>query len=97
MSKRNKTKSISPALQYHQTPKPGKLEIRATKPLAKLDVKADRNTKKEGWQLVGTKGFSCIKCHTFGKFKATGVQSIDMSIMHKRLTRRSDPTLSIKQ
>ncbi|MGR3454490.1 MAG: NADP-dependent malic enzyme, partial [Pseudooceanicola sp.] len=34
MSESGKETTLSPALMYHQTPKPGKLEIRATKPLA---------------------------------------------------------------
>jgi len=38
-----------------------------------------------GRKMVGEKGFACIKCHTFGSFKATGVQSIDMTVMHQRL------------
>jgi len=53
-------------------------------PLDKLEVDA-LAAKKAGHKMVGAKGFSCIKCHTFGRHKATGVQSIDMTIMHKRL------------
>ena len=50
------------------------------------EVSLDRKeAKKVGHRLVGEKGFSCIKCHTFGRHKATGVQSIDMTIMTKRL------------
>lgn len=49
------------------------------------DVPVDESAKKIGHRLVGDKGFSCIKCHTFGRHKATGVQSIDMTIMTKRL------------
>ncbi|MFC1758382.1 PA14 domain-containing protein [Planctomycetota bacterium] len=41
--------------------------------------------KKAGWRMVGSRGFGCIQCHTFGRYKATGVQSIDMTIMTKRL------------
>jgi mono/diheme cytochrome c family protein len=41
--------------------------------------------KTAGWQMVGDKGFSCIKCHTFGPYKATGIQSIDLTIMTRRL------------
>ena len=52
-------------------------------PLPKIAL--DKSAKKLGQQMVGSKGFSCIKCHTFGKYKATGVQSIDMTIMAKRL------------
>ena len=41
--------------------------------------------KAIGRQLVGAKGLSCIKCHTFGKYKATGIQSIDLQLMSRRL------------
>ena len=41
--------------------------------------------KKAAWHMVGNRGFGCIQCHTFGRYKATGVQSIDMTIMTKRL------------
>jgi len=44
-----------------------------------------KEARQAGWKMVGEKGFACIKCHTFGPFKATGVQSIDMTVMHKRL------------
>ncbi len=59
-------------------------ELDQLKPLEKLDVDT-LAAKKAGHRMVGAKGFSCIKCHTFGRYKATGVQSIDMTIMHKRL------------
>ena len=49
------------------------------------DFKSTRATKIAGWQMVGNKGFGCIKCHIFGRYQATGVQSIDMTIMSKRL------------
>ena len=62
-----------------------KLErLDTVEPLDKLEVDA-LAAKKAGHRMVGAKGFSCIKCHTFGRYKATGVQSIDMTIMHKRL------------
>lgn len=41
--------------------------------------------KAAGRKLVGDKGLSCIKCHTFGRFRATGIQSIDMKMMSERL------------
>lgn len=41
--------------------------------------------KSTGRTIVGDKGFSCIKCHTFGRYKATGIQSIDMQAMSARL------------
>jgi mono/diheme cytochrome c family protein len=45
----------------------------------------DTKMKAIGRQLVGGKGLSCIKCHTFGKHKATGIQSIDLQRMSQRL------------
>ena len=54
------------------------------KPLPKITLKSEE-AKVAGWQMVGSKGFGCINCHTFGHFKATGVQSIDMIVMSKRL------------
>ncbi len=58
------------------------LDLLEPLPDLKLDSKA---AKKAGHKMVGAKGFGCIKCHTFGRYKATGVQSIDMTIMTKRL------------
>ncbi|MCA9049213.1 MAG: hypothetical protein KDA89_10825, partial [Planctomycetaceae bacterium] len=37
--------------------------------------------------LVGDQSLSCIKCHTFDKYKATGIQSLDMTTMTRRLRR----------
>jgi mono/diheme cytochrome c family protein len=45
----------------------------------------DSKMKAIGRQLAGEKGLGCIKCHTFDKFKATGIQSIDLTIMSERL------------
>lgn len=45
----------------------------------------DRKLKVAGRFLVGGKALSCIKCHTFANHKATGVQSISMTSMHRRL------------
>ncbi|MBS0209358.1 MAG: c-type cytochrome [Planctomycetes bacterium] len=47
----------------------------------------DYLTKDQGRLLAGSQGFSCIKCHTFGKYQAEGIQSIDMGMMSKRLRR----------
>lgn len=41
--------------------------------------------KRAGREMVGSKGFSCIKCHTWGNIQATGIQSINMQRMHSRL------------
>lgn len=41
--------------------------------------------KATGRKLVGAQGFSCIKCHTWGNIPATGIQSIGMTTMVRRL------------
>lgn len=45
----------------------------------------ERHLKAAGRKLVGAEGFSCIKCHTWGNEKATGIQSINMVTMIHRL------------
>lgn len=37
--------------------------------------------------LIGDKALSCIKCHRFGSYAATGLQSMDMTTMTRRLRR----------
>lgn len=41
--------------------------------------------KSVGRRLVGSQGYSCIKCHTWGNVPATGIQSISMTTMGRRL------------
>lgn len=41
--------------------------------------------KSAGRRLVGSQGYSCIKCHTWGNVPATGIQSISMTTMARRL------------
>ena len=54
--------------------------------VAPTDSKVDaRHMKVAGRKLVGSQGFSCIKCHTWGNVKATGIQSINMVTMTQRL------------
>ena len=53
-------------------------------PLAEVKLPATES-KHAGWRMVGEQGFGCIKCHTFGRFPSTGLQSMDMTIMNKRL------------
>lgn len=53
-------------------------------PLAEVKLPATES-KHAGWRMVGEQGFGCIKCHTFGRFPSTGIQSMDMTIMNKRL------------
>jgi cytochrome c2 len=61
-------------------------QVDQAKPVThQTDVFSDKLLKLTGRRLVGSKGFSCIKCHTFGNNKATGVQSLDMTQLTKRL------------
>jgi mono/diheme cytochrome c family protein len=41
--------------------------------------------KSAGWQMVGNKGFGCVKCHRFGPFAAEGIQAMDLAVMRQRL------------
>lgn len=43
--------------------------------------------KSSARYLIGDQSLSCIKCHYFGKHKATGIQSLDMTTMTTRLRR----------
>ncbi len=56
---------------------PRKIEVAQTKSAKKV--------KSHGRFLTGAGGLSCIKCHTFGEFKSTGVQAIDLTTMTERL------------
>ncbi len=38
-----------------------------------------------GRQLVGAKGLACVSCHTYGKFKSTGIQAIALDTMATRI------------
>ena len=39
---------------------------------------ADYRLEAEGRHLVGEKAMACIKCHTLGEHRATGIQSVDL-------------------
>jgi len=43
--------------------------------------------KAIGRQLVGDKALACVKCHTFGPHKATGIQALDLLTMTRRVRR----------
>jgi hypothetical protein len=61
-------------------------EVDKTPELKKIEHKfAEKEMKFAGYTLVGSKGFSCIKCHTWGGVQATGIQSINMQRMTTRL------------
>lgn len=47
----------------------------------------DSKMKAIGRRFAGEQGLGCVKCHTFDRFKATGIQSIDLTIMAERLRR----------
>lgn len=61
-----------------------KTDLKEAAKIEEVGVSKGRG-KAAGRKLVGSKGLGCIKCHTFGKHKATGIQSIDLTIMAKRL------------
>jgi len=47
----------------------------------------DHRVKADARQLVGDQALSCIKCHRFDSYAATGLQSLDMTTMTRRLRR----------
>ncbi|MEZ6124409.1 MAG: c-type cytochrome [Planctomycetaceae bacterium] len=70
-------------------------------PLVSLLAKTDQRTEvsdvtfedpdhriiAEARLMVGDQALSCIKCHIFDKYKAIGIQSLDMTTMTRRLRR----------
>lgn len=46
---------------------------------------APHRVKANGRKLVGAQGLACIKCHTFGKHRSTGIQAMDLQTMSRRL------------
>ncbi|MEZ6044516.1 MAG: hypothetical protein R3C11_02825 [Planctomycetaceae bacterium] len=46
---------------------------------------ADYRPAGEGRHMIGEKGMACIKCHTFGEHRATGIQSVDLLRMPQRI------------
>ncbi|MEZ6058318.1 MAG: family 16 glycoside hydrolase [Planctomycetaceae bacterium] len=61
-----------------------KLDLRDEATLATFH-EPEYRVKSNGRQLVGDKGLACIKCHTFGNHKATGIQAINLHSMTRRL------------
>ncbi|MGE0608558.1 MAG: family 16 glycoside hydrolase [Pirellulales bacterium] len=45
----------------------------------------ENKAKATGRLLVGDKALGCIKCHTFGQHRATGIQALNMQTMTRRL------------
>lgn len=60
------------------------LDRREDAPPPALD-EPEHRVKAIGRQLVGDKGLACIKCHTLGAHRATGIQAIGLHTMHRRL------------
>ncbi len=48
---------------------------------------SDKKFKAVGRRLVGSQGFSCIKCHTFADKRSTGIQALSLTTMTRRLRR----------
>ncbi len=50
-----------------------------------VQTEDERTVKAHGRFFAGEDALSCIKCHNFGKYPATGVQAIDLTTMTRRL------------
>ncbi|MBM81819.1 MAG: cytochrome c1 [Planctomycetaceae bacterium] len=68
----------------HLIPAFAKVDLREEGGMPDLETPIHR-VKTAGRQLVGDKKLACIKCHNFGKHKATGIQALDLTTMTKRL------------
>ncbi len=60
------------------------MDRREETPPVEMD-EPEHRVKAMGRQLVGDKGLACIKCHTLGSHRATGIQAIGLHTMHRRL------------
>ncbi len=47
----------------------------------------EHRIKAEARLMIGDQSLSCVKCHTFDKYAAIGLQSLDMTTMTRRLRR----------
>ena len=81
---------------YTRMPKFGGANVgRLAGAFAKLDemtkidipemIQPPHRVKAIGRTIVGEKALACVKCHNFGPYKATGIQSIDLQTMTRRL------------
>ncbi len=59
-------------------------EDQAQPPTVTADF-SPRRLKVAGRQMAGGLGYSCIKCHTFAKYKSEGIQAISLTTMTQRL------------
>lgn len=46
---------------------------------------APHRVKATGRKLAGNNGLACVKCHTFGKYPASGIQAIDLQTLTRRV------------
>lgn len=60
------------------------VDLRNEAEIPQIDLPEHR-IESIGRHLVGEKALSCIKCHNFGSHKATGLQSMDLTTMTRRL------------
>ncbi|HEX7448939.1 MAG TPA: family 16 glycoside hydrolase [Pirellulales bacterium] len=60
------------------------LDQRTAAEIPKLDEPPSR-IKATGRFLVGDQALACIKCHTFGRHRATGIQAISLLTMTRRI------------
>ncbi len=60
------------------------IDSRTEAKIAKTDEPGHRRVAL-GRQMVGAKGFACVSCHTFGKFRSTGIQAIALDTMASRI------------
>jgi cytochrome c2/cytochrome c5 len=56
-------------------------------PAVEFEGLTPRKVKATGRHLVGSEAFGCIKCHNFRGIESTGLRSIDMSVMTRRVRR----------
>jgi mono/diheme cytochrome c family protein len=47
----------------------------------------EKRLKASARRLIGSQGFSCIKCHTFADKRSAGIQAISLTTMTQRLRR----------
>ncbi|MCO6459213.1 MAG: c-type cytochrome [Pirellulaceae bacterium] len=59
-------------------------EDRTVQPEFNPDI-AIRRLKVAGKNMVGAKGYSCIKCHTFAKYRSEGIQAMNLTTMTRRM------------
>jgi len=55
-------------------------------PLPDIEMPRLNDTRRAGRDLAGTKGMSCVTCHSFKGIQSGAMAAIDMSIMGQRLT-----------